>query len=49
MGPIAGVCRATLAGTMKMPDPMTDPTMVPRAASGPRTRGRSCMWSGSRP
>src|SRR5437660_6255574 len=40
IGPMAGVALATSDGTMKMPEPITEPTTTQSAATGPSTRGR---------
>src|SRR5437899_898802 len=37
---MAGVALATSDGTMKMPEPITEPTTTQSAATGPSTRGR---------
>ncbi len=37
--PRNGTFFATPAGTMKIPDPITDPTTTQRASTGPRTLG----------
>src|ERR1700709_2505958 len=37
--PMNGTFLATLAGTMKIPDPITDPTTTQKASVGPRTLG----------
>ena len=36
-----GTSRATLAGTMKIPEPITDPTTTQNASTGPSTRGKA--------
>ncbi len=34
-----GTLSATVAGTRKIPDPMTEPTTTQNASTGPSTRG----------
>ena len=38
--PMYGTSRATLAGTRKIPEPITEPTTTQKASTGPSTRGK---------
>ena len=42
--PMYGTSRATLAGTRKIPEPITQPTTTQNASTGPSTRGSVVEW-----
>src|SRR5260370_12621696 len=42
------MCLATVAGTRKIPDPITEPTITDKASTGPSTFGSSAdCWVGA--
>ena len=39
-----GTLSATVAGTRKIPEPITEPTTTQNASTGPSTRGKVTFW-----